>query len=532
MRPETEEEMDAALGHDDDTYISDGGFVVPDDEGEEDAYSDANFQAIKDSGQDTQSHQRGIDDSTGSEAMPQEYGVEKILTHREENGKREYYTKWEGYTDLQDCTWEPLASFASCLNLVADYDATARAKSTVGAKVKAQLPPANSAKRKNKAGPVDTALIGGRRTNHPSKRLRKSAKKIVLSSESEDNLPTECTDDIDAAQRRSKQPTKQRAKQSRATTSKRTPSRSVSSAGKSPARKCTRTPAVSSETSSDECSSDPEFHPNTPVKTNWQSKEQCSETEESSFSDSSSECSSTSFIASDGSNASSTAVNWSDTRGQRPSRRVAVHPPTYEESQKQDLREKKKKSKKKSKKKAKKKSKNAKAPRNVTDGDGVLRGSKRPSKKTKGKGASAKTTTAGGKKAKNRKGATAETKTPGCKKAHKGKKRKKRKKPRPNVKDGRGCHSAGAKGDQYEVEKILRHRIRKGELQYKIKWIGWEEYAAFVSHLDLGHAPYDLYGVKYIDLVSLGAFAPRYFLFSHRGHVMCLGTAPLSHTLT
>ena len=29
--------------------------------------------------------------------------------------------------------------------------------------------------------------------------------------------------------------------------------------------------------------------------------------------------------------------------------------------------------------------------------------------------------------------------------------------------------------------------------------------------LDLGRAPYVLYGVKYIDLVSL---APRYFLFS------------------
>ena len=33
-------------------------------------------------------------------------------------------------------------------------------------------------------------------------------------------------------------------------------------------------------------------------------------------------------------------------------------------------------------------------------------------------------------------------------------------------------------------------------------------YGAFVSHLDLSRAPYVLYGVKYIDLVSLGAFAP------------------------
>ena len=33
-------------------------------------------------------------------------------------------------------------------------------------------------------------------------------------------------------------------------------------------------------------------------------------------------------------------------------------------------------------------------------------------------------------------------------------------------------------------------------------------YGAFVSHLELSRAPYALYGVKYIDLVSLGAFVP------------------------
>ena len=38
--------------------------------------------------------------------------------------------------------------------------------------------------------------------------------------------------------------------------------------------------------------------------------------------------------------------------------------------------------------------------------------------------------------------------------------------------------------------------------------------SAFAPHLDLSRAPYCyvLYGVKYIDLVSLGAFVPRYFL--------------------
>ena len=43
-------------------------------------------------------------------------------------------------------------------------------------------------------------------------------------------------------------------------------------------------------------------------------------------------------------------------------------------------------------------------------------------------------------------------------------------------------------------------------------------YGAFVSHLDLSRAPYVLYGVKYIDLVSLGAFVsrfPPYFFLPH-----------------
>ena len=44
----------------------------------------------------------------------------------------------------------------------------------------------------------------------------------------------------------------------------------------------------------------------------------------------------------------------------------------------------------------------------------------------------------------------------------------------------------------------------------------------FVSHLDLSRAPYALYDVKYIDLVSLGAFVPRNFLFFH--HVLRYGT--------
>ena len=44
---------------------------------------------------------------------------------------------------------------------------------------------------------------------------------------------------------------------------------------------------------------------------------------------------------------------------------------------------------------------------------------------------------------------------------------------------------------------------------------GRRRQGAFVSHLDLGREPYVLYGVKYIDLVSLGGIVPRYFLFSY-----------------
>ena len=41
-------------------------------------------------------------------------------------------------------------------------------------------------------------------------------------------------------------------------------------------------------------------------------------------------------------------------------------------------------------------------------------------------------------------------------------------------------------------------------------------YTACVPHLDLSRAPYVLYGVKYIDLVSLGAFPPDISFFLER----------------
>ena len=64
---------------------------------------------------------------------------------------------------------------------------------------------------------------------------------------------------------------------------------------------------------------------------------------------------------------------------------------------------------------------------------------------------------------------------------------------------------------QFTIAQSMPHRNRMKMLKSF-----WSKYGAFVSHLDLSRAPYVLYGVKYIDLVSLGAFAPRYFLFSHR----------------
>ena len=67
-----------------------------------------------------------------------------------------------------------------------------------------------------------------------------------------------------------------------------------------------------------------------------------------------------------------------------------------------------------------------------------------------------------------------------------------------------------------ELDKLLKCRQLKDTLFIVVanKSEQGAMHAAFVSHLDLSRAPYVLYGVKYIDLVSLGAFVIRYFLFS------------------
>ena len=44
------------------------------------------------------------------EAMPDEWEVEKIITHRKNKGEWEFLTKWVGYADGEE-TWEPAKHF-------------------------------------------------------------------------------------------------------------------------------------------------------------------------------------------------------------------------------------------------------------------------------------------------------------------------------------------------------------------------------------------------------------------------------------
>ena len=52
-------------------------------------------------------HKRTVSDP---EAMPDEWIVEKIISHRENKGKLEFLTRWKGFSPLDD-SWEPVGNF-------------------------------------------------------------------------------------------------------------------------------------------------------------------------------------------------------------------------------------------------------------------------------------------------------------------------------------------------------------------------------------------------------------------------------------
>ena len=53
-------------------------------------------------------HQRTVPDI---EAAPDEWEVDKILSHRTtKKGELEFLTKWQGF-DVKDATWEPVGNF-------------------------------------------------------------------------------------------------------------------------------------------------------------------------------------------------------------------------------------------------------------------------------------------------------------------------------------------------------------------------------------------------------------------------------------
>ena len=88
-----------------------------------------------------------------------------------------------------------------------------------------------------------------------------------------------------------------------------------------------------------------------------------------------------------------------------------------------------------------------------------------------------------------------------------------------NRKNGRGTGKRGKKAKTKRGREVSDSRldlIRAPYVLYGVKYIdpvSLQLPNTSASHLDLGRAPYVLYGVKYIDLVSLASLAP----FSGRG---------------
>lgn len=56
-----------------------------------------------------------------SEPIIYDFVVEKILSKREENGKTEYYLKWQGYSDEHN-TWEPANNLNNCPQLIEKFE--------------------------------------------------------------------------------------------------------------------------------------------------------------------------------------------------------------------------------------------------------------------------------------------------------------------------------------------------------------------------------------------------------------------------
>lgn len=111
--------------------------------------------------------------------MSDEYVVEKIVSARERNGKKEYKIKWEGY-DYRQCTWEPLENLENIKELIKDFEENIK----------------NTNNNKNKSG---TTLLNKKRANRirePKKPEDKSKpNKAIDNSKSESKSNDTIEDD-------------------------------------------------------------------------------------------------------------------------------------------------------------------------------------------------------------------------------------------------------------------------------------------------------------------------------------------------
>jgi len=69
-----------------------------------------NFSKLPKKKSKTPSMSEVVDDSSNTVSAPEEYEVEAILEERQKRGKKEYLVKWKGWELEKDRTWEPEAS--------------------------------------------------------------------------------------------------------------------------------------------------------------------------------------------------------------------------------------------------------------------------------------------------------------------------------------------------------------------------------------------------------------------------------------